>query len=234
MEISIVIPAYNEEKRIENTIEKILNFFRKKNTDFEIIVVDDGSKDNTYLVAKSLKEKNKEVKIIKHAKNKGKGGAVKTGILNASGNYILFTDADLSTPIEEIDKLLYWIKEKNYDIVIGSRSLQNSKILTPQPFYRRIIGRIFPVLVRIILTNKFKDTQCGFKLFKNQIAKEIFNELKTENFAFDVEVLYRALKKGYKIKEIGVIWINSPYSTVKIFKDPFKMLFSLLKIKFKC
>ncbi|MCM8802723.1 MAG: glycosyltransferase family 2 protein [Candidatus Omnitrophica bacterium] len=232
MEISIIIPAYNEEKRILKTIEKVYKYFKEKKLDFEIIVVDDGSKDKTVeVVNEFLKEKN-EIKILKHEKNMGKGAAVKTGVLNASGDLILFTDADLSTPIEEFEKLKKKI-EDGYDIAIGSRGLKESKIVIPQPFYRRIIGKIFPLLVRLIITNDFRDTQCGFKLFKREVAKKIFSQLKTEGFAFDVEILARAKKYGYKIAEVGIVWYNSPHSSVRIFKDSFIMLFSLLKIRFK-
>ncbi|MFN4227553.1 MAG: dolichyl-phosphate beta-glucosyltransferase [Candidatus Ratteibacteria bacterium] len=232
MEISIIVPAYNEEKRILKTIEKIYKYFAEKNLDFEIIVVDDGSKDKTIEVVEELSKDKKEVKILKHPKNMGKGAAVRTGVLNSSGDLILFTDADLSTPIEEFEKLKKKIEE-GYDIAIGSRGLKDSKIVIPQPFYRRIIGKIFPLLVRLLVIKDFKDTQCGFKLFKKEAGKKIFSQLKTNGFAFDVEVLARAKKEGYKIAEVGVVWYNSPRSSVKIFKDSFKMFFSLLKIRFK-
>lgn len=234
MDISIVIPAYNEEKRLGKTLKKVYEYFKNRGDTFEIIVVDDGSKDGTVNVVKTFAIDHPEVKLRCHLKNKGKGAAVKTGVMAAEGNLILFTDADLSTPIEEFEKLIYFIKEKKYDIVIASRALPDSKILISQMFYRRFIGRMFPILVKIIVTREFKDTQCGFKLFKNQVARELFSALGTTDFAFDVEILYRALKRKYKIKEVGVIWLNSPYSTVKIFKDSFRMFFSLLKIKFKC
>lgn len=231
MEISIIIPCYNEEKRIKKTLEKIWEYFKSKEIDFEIIVVDDGSRDKTVEIVEKWKEGKENIKLIKHPKNKGKGAAVKTGVMNAEGNLILFTDADLSTPIEEYEKLKKFI-DSGYDISIGSRGLKESKILVPQPFFRRMIGRIFPFLVRLIVIRKFKDTQCGFKLFKKEVAKEIFKNLKTTGFAFDVEILYNSVKKRYKIKEVPVTWMNSPYSTVKIFRDSFKMFISLLKIRF--
>jgi len=160
----------------------------------------------------------------------GKGAAVKTGILNAKGELILFTDADLSTPIEEFEKLKKEI-ENGYDIAIGSRGLKDSKIVIPQPFYRRMVGRIFPLLVRLLVINDFKDTQCGFKLFKKETGKKIFSQLKTDGFAFDVEVLARGKKENFKIAEVGVVWYNSPCSSVKIFRDSFRMFISLLKIR---
>jgi dolichyl-phosphate beta-glucosyltransferase len=230
MEISIVIPAYNEEKRIGKTLKKVYEYFKEKKIEFEIIVVDDGSNDKTVEIVEKFSFDKKEIRILKHEKNMGKGAAVKTGILNAKGELILFTDADLSTPIEEFKKLKKEI-ENGYDIAIGSRGLKDSKIVIPQPFYRRIIGKIFPFLVRLIVINDFKDTQCGFKLFKKEAGKKIFSQLKTDGFAFDVEVLARGKKENFKIAEVPVVWINSPYSSVKIFKDSFKMFISLLKIR---
>ena len=230
MEISIVIPAYNEEKRIGKTLERVYEYFKKKKTEFEIIVVDDGSNDRTVEIVEKFSSDKKEIRILKHEKNMGKGKAVKTGILDAKGNLILFTDADLSTPIEEFEKLKKAI-ENGYDIAIGSRGLKDSKIVIPQPFYRRIIGRIFPLLVRLIVIKDFKDTQCGFKLFKKEVAKKIFSQLKTEGFAFDVEVLARGKKENFKIAEVGVLWYNSPESKVSILKSPFKMFLELNRIK---
>jgi len=230
MEISIVIPAYNEEKRIGKTLERVYEYFKKKKTEFEIIVVDDGSNDRTVEIVEKFSSDKKEIRILKHEKNMGKGKAVKTGILDAKGNLILFTDADLSTPIEEFEKLKKAI-ENGYDIAIGSRGLKDSKIVIPQPFYRRIIGRIFPLLVKLIVIKDFKDTQCGFKLFKKEVAKKIFSQLKTEGFAFDVEVLARGKKENFKIAEVGVLWYNSPESKVSILKSPFKMFLELNRIK---
>ena len=234
MEISVIIPAYNEEKRILPTLEKVYDYFsRVQNMDFEIIVVDDGSKDNTEKVVKNFaKDKSERVKFIKHKENKGKGTAVKTGMMEAKGEYILFSDADLSTPIEEFGKLKKAI-DRGYDIAIGSRGLPESKIVIPQPWYRRYIGKIFPLIVRIIVMKNFRDTQCGFKLFKKKIAKELFANLVTSGFAFDVEILYKALKKEYNVKEIPVKWYNYKESKVSILKAPFNMLKEIIKIKRK-
>lgn len=230
MDVSIVIPAYNEEKRLGNTLNKVYNYFKDKGMKFEIIVVDDGSKDGTVNLVKTFSIDHPEVKLRCHLKNKGKGAAVKTGVLAAEGDIILFTDADLSTPIEEFDKLKKAIDD-GYDIAIGSRGLKESKIVIPQPFYRRIIGKIFPLLVRLLIISDFKDTQCGFKLFKKEIGRKIFSQIKTDGFAFDVEFLIRSKKECYKITEVGVIWYNSLESKVSIWKSPFKMLLEIKKIK---
>jgi len=231
MEISIVVPAYNEEKRIKPTLKKIYDYFEKSRLQFEIIIVDDGSKDDTEKVVREFTQTHSEVKLIKHEKNQGKGAAVKTGVLASKGNLVLFSDADLSTPIEEFEKLKQAI-DKGYDIAIGSRGLPDSKILISQPWYRRYIGKFFPLLVRLIVTGKFRDTQCGFKLFKKEMAEQLFSSLKTKGFAFDVEILYKSLKNKYRVKEIPVKWINSPSSTVSILKDSFLMFLTLFRIKF--
>lgn len=231
MDISIVIPAYNEQDRIVTTLNKIYKYLKQNKYEFEIIVVDDGSIDKTNEIAESFEKDNKEIVLCRHEKNMGKGASVRTGVLMAGGDYILFSDSDLSTPIEELEKLLFWIKDKNYDIAIASRGLPDSKIPVPQPWYRRIMGKFFPIMVRMIVTNKFRDTQCGFKLFKKDIAKNIFKEQKITGFAFDVEILYKALLKNYKIKEVPVIWINSASSKVALLKDPIKMLKDLFIIR---
>ncbi len=247
MDISIVIPAYNEETRIIPTLEKVYGYFASMGTEFEIIVVDDGSKDNTVEIVKQWQRtrkipspsrgegrgegaKEKTVKIISHSANRGKGAAVRTGVLEAGGELILFSDADLSTPIEEFEKLKKAVDD-GYDIAIGSRGLPDSKIAVPQPWYRRYVGKIFPYLVRLIVMKNFRDTQCGFKLFKKEAGKALFGELQTAGFAFDVEILYRAVKSGLKTKEIPVVWLNSPQSKVTMIKEPFKMLVAVLKIR---
>jgi len=230
MDVSIIIPAYNEEKRLGKTLEKIYSYFKDKGINFEIIVVDDGSRDGTVNLVKNFSIDHPEVKLRCHPHNKGKGAAVKTGVLTAEGNVILFTDADLSTPIEEFEKLKDAI-DRGYDIAIGSRGIESSKVILPQPWYRRYIGKIFPYLVRIIIMADIKDTQCGFKLFKKNAGIKLFKELKAEGFAFDVEILARGKKEHLKIAEIGVLWYNSPESKVSMLKSPLKMLLELNKIK---
>jgi len=230
MDISIVIPAYNEENRLGTTIEKVYTYFKKTGMPFEIIVVDDGSKDGTVNIVKNFAIDHPEVKLRCHLKNKGKGAAVKTGVLAAEGDIILFTDADLSTPIEEFEKLKKAI-DNGYDIAIGSRGAENSKVVISQPFYRRFIGKFFPFLVRLLIIKDFKDTQCGFKLFKKEPAKTIFNKLYTNGFTFDVEILALAKRENLKIGEIGVVWYNSSESKVSILKDPLKMFLELNRIR---
>lgn len=229
MNISVVIPAYNESKRIRSTLEKVENFLKKKNWDYEIIVVDDGSKDNTADIVRSFI--NNRIKLLKNKKNMGKGFTVKHGVLKAKKDYILFSDADLSTPIEELER---FDKVKHaYDIVIGSRRVKGSKIPVKQPFYRRWPGAIFPFIVSILVLRGIKDTQCGFKMFRREVAHELFPRQTLNGFSFDAEILYLAQKRGYKIKEMPVVWVNALDSKLNAMTDSYRMLVELLKIKYQ-
>ena len=230
MELSIVIPAYNEENRIGPTLKKICKYLRnnKKIKKWEILVIDDGSKDKTREIVKQFIKKEKRIKLNEKRKNEGKGFSVREGALMSKFSNVLFTDADLSTPIEELNNFIPY--SDNYDIIIGSRSLKESNIKEHQPKYREIMGKIFNFSVRIITGLDIKDTQCGFKLFKN--CKELFLEQKIKGFSFDVELLYLAFKKKKRILELPVTWINSKKSKVNPIKDSIKMFFDILKIKY--
>lgn len=229
--ISVVIPAFNEENRIGATIRKIYDYLKEKSETFEIIVVDDGSSDNTVDVVRNVSERIKNIKLISNGTNKGKGFTVKNGILNSACSLVLISDADLSTPIEEVENFLAWI-DNGYDIVIGSRGLEESEILKKQPWYRQSMGKTFNKMVKILVLGDFNDTQCGFKLFKSGAAKKVFSLSKIDGFAFDVEILFIAKKIGYRTKEVPVRWINSPHSKVRIMRDSLKMFFDLLRIRF--
>ena len=228
--LSIIIPAYNEEKRITSALARVLDYLSTKNYAWEIILVDDGSTDRTTDAARKA-VKDKRLKVIKNPINKGKGYSVKKGILASKGEIILFSDADLSTPIEELDKILLWIDE-GYNIVIGSRGLADSIIEAPQPWHRQTMGKAFNLLVRLLVLDGFIDTQCGFKCFKRDAAVQVFTLQRLRGFAFDVEVLYIAKKLGLRIKDVPVRWINSPDSRVGIIGGSLSMLLELLKIKF--
>ncbi len=228
--ISIVIPAYNEAERIGPTIETIQDYFSKKNQSFDILVVNDGSRDNTGNIVVNRAKERRDVTLLESSVNQGKGASVKRGIIQAASDLILLTDADLSTPIEEFEKLVPWI-QNGYDIVIGSRGMKKSEIVLKQPWHRRIMGKVFNLLVRILILNDFTDTQCGFKLFSRQAAKRIFRASRIDGFAFDVEVLFIAKKMGYKTMEVPVKWIDSPHSKINPLRDPVKMLLDLLRIK---
>lgn len=227
--ISIVIPVYNESFQIINSIETIQKFFNQNNYQYEIIIVDDGSIDDTKKLLKEYLKTHSNLKLIELEKNYGKGFAVKIGIINANGDLILITDADLSVPIYELEKfLIYYIK--GFEIVIGSRTLKESKIIIPQTILRKVLGRTFNFLVRLTTGLKFTDTQCGFKLFYRNVAKDLFENLITKGYAFDVEILLKAQRMGYKIKEVPITWINSKESKINILKDSFKMLVELFFI----
>lgn len=230
MKISFVIPAYNEEKRIKNTLQTILSYLAKKKFEWEIIVVDDGSIDETNKIVKNFTSKNKNIKLIQHKFNYGKGFAVKDGVLNSQGDYVLVTDADLSTPITELDKILLPIN--SYDVCIGSRFSKDSNILFRQPFFRELLGRLFNKFVKLVLNLNFNDTQCGFKVFKREAARKLFSKQRLSDFSFDVEILHRCKQFRLKVKEVGVIWKNSRPSKINVLKDGIKMLIDVMRIRF--
>ncbi len=229
--LSIIIPAYNEEKRIGATLHKLYQFLSAQKYDYEVIVVDDGSGDGTISEAeKSALSKIGKLRIVKNDKNMGKGFSVKAGVFNTGAEYVLLTDADLSTPIEEMEKLFSFMKE-GYDIVIGSRALKDSDVRVHQPFHREIMGKTFNFFVKRLLIKGFNDTQCGFKLFKGSVARDIASRMKIDGFCFDVEMLYLAKIKGYNIKEVGVAWNNSIESKVRLFHSSATMFLDLLRIR---
>lgn len=236
MYLSIVIPCYNESKRIIPTLMKIFDFLTATNriNQTELIVVDDGSTDDTIKKVQRYIKSNLRLNItlIQNKQNKGKGYSVKNGVFHSKGKYILFSDADLSTPIEELNKFFHWINE-GYDIVIGSRSMKGSCIIVHQPFYREIMGKIFNKFVQMLVLPGFIDTQCGFKIFKQEVAEKLFSLQNIERFCFDVEILYLAKEYTYKIKQVPVKWINSLDSRVHTVRDSFKMFVDLFRIKFK-
>ena len=230
MRLSVIIPAFNEEKRLPHTLREINRYLRKQDFDSEIIVVSDGSTDRTCEVVEEIKKEIKNLKLICEKKNKGKGYGVRIGMLEATGGFRLFTDADNSTSIDQIEKM--WPEfEKGVDVVIGSRDVKGAVLDPPQPPFRRFVGDCFRLVRKIIVGLwKIEDTQCGFKCFKKEVVERVFPKCKINRFAFDPEILILAKKMGYKIKEIPVYWKNDPNSKVR-FKSMIKMAVDLLKIK---
>jgi dolichyl-phosphate beta-glucosyltransferase len=230
-EFSLIIPAFNEELRIIKSLETLQAYIQKSSALFEIIFVDDGSTDNTVNVVTKFCDKHSlPIQIKSHITNIGKGVAVQTGFSLAKSSWVIITDADLSTPLEEIEKLLSY--KNAFPIVIGSRALDRSLIEDPQPFYRDFMGRAFNWLVQLLLLPGIKDTQCGFKAFNKPLTKQIFDTLATPGFAFDVEVLYKAKLQGLAVKEVPVRWHNVLGSRVSPIKDSLSMFFSILRIRF--
>lgn len=220
--LSIVIPAYKEEERIHKILDAIIKYEESKNFPIEVIVVVDGSPDKTAEAAEKYKEKIPGLKIIDRKENKGKGYTVREGVMAAKGKYILFSDADNSTPIEQVDKLLKYKEE--YPVIIGSRYIEGGRLAHPQGIVRKLGGRVMNLVIRMFAVRGIKDTQCGFKLFEHDAAKEIFKRMTFERFSFDIEILAIARRHKYKIKEVGITWYDDPHSTVSPIKDGLKMI----------
>lgn len=227
--LSVVIPAYNESSRIKNTVIKCSGYLKKKNISHEIIVVDDGSKDETCAVVEEISKKLPNIILVKLPQNKGKGGAVQKGMEVAKGDIRLFMDADGSTPIEEIERLLPHLD--SYDIIIGSRALNDSHIARSQPWYRRFSGKFGNIIVRLLFGLHLYDTQCGFKLFNKRSAELLFPKLTLNRFGFDIEILALGNKYGFKIKEVPVNWEHREDSKVSLL-DYLDVLISVFKVKF--
>lgn len=228
--LSLVIPAFNEEKRLTMTLPVLWNEVCRLFPEFEIIVVDDGSTDKTAEIVMDFSKQKSGVRLIRYEKNRGKGYAVRTGVLAATGDLVLFSDADLSTPFGEIVKLLQALEE-GADVAIGSRAVKNTRILKRQPFYRVLMGKTFNKIVQLLATPGIFDTQCGFKLFPRATAVNLFSDCRIDGFGFDVEVLFLARKRGMQIREVGVKWLNSPDSKVHPVLDSSRMLRDLLVIR---
>lgn len=227
---SIVIPAYNEGRRLGATLEKVLAYVDRQKWPAEIIVVNDGSRDNTAEITREFVQKNPILRLVENPGNRGKGYAVRNGMLNAAGEVLLFSDADLSSPIEEAPKLFAAIGA-GADVAIGSRWLKAELQTERQPGYRQLFGRIFNLLLRAILGLKFKDTQCGFKAFTRRAALEIFPRQKIERWGFDPEILFIAQKHGFKIAEVPVEWAHDPGTRISPLRDGTRMFFEMLKIR---
>lgn len=226
MSLSIIIPAYNEEKRIGKFLKSLTSFCRKNLSDYEIIVVNDGSTDKTEEVVKKHK-----VKLISYMENRGKGYAVKKGIFSAKKGYVVFMDADGSTRLKEILPMIK-ILQKN-KIVVGVRNTKESKITVRQPLHRVLMGKIFNNFSNFILDIGITDMLCGFKGFEKGTARKLFNPLFSERWAFDVEIMYRARKNGYKITPLPIEWADYKDSKMNVFTEPIRLLFRIFRIKQK-
>jgi dolichyl-phosphate beta-glucosyltransferase len=228
--LSVVIPAYNEEQRLPGTLEQVLAYLEQQPYTSELLVVDDGSRDGTREVVTRFSAQDERVRLVEYGVNRGKGYAVRQGMLAATGDRILMSDADLSTPIAELEKLAARLDD-GCDIAIGSRALPESNLAVHQPPLRELIGRCFNLVVRILAVPGIHDTQCGFKLFSRAAAHDIFPLLTVDQWAFDVEALLVARKMGYQIAEVPVTWVNDENSKVNVARDFVRTVLDLGRIR---
>jgi dolichyl-phosphate beta-glucosyltransferase len=227
IKLSLVIPAFNEEKIIKATLDKVLNFLSKRRSGWEVVVVDDGSSDTTSKIVKNFS--NLDVRLIRLAKNQGKGAAIRMGIKKSRGNYIIFSDADLSVPLKNIDKFLSRLEKS--DVVIGSRRVKGAKILVHQHCLRETLGRGYTQLTKFVTGVNLSDFTCGFKGFTRRAAVDIFGRALIDRWAYDSEILFLAKKLGYKIAELPVSWKNREETRVVLGIDVLTSFSDLLKIR---
>ena len=228
--LSIVIPAYNESARIEHALERVLACVAERHWNAEVLVVDDGSSDSTPDIVRRWMTAHPNLHLINNEGNRGKGYSVRNGLLQATGQVVMFTDADLSSPIEEAERLFEAL-DAGADVAIGSRWLDKQRQTTHQPLYRRFFGRCFNWVTRKVMGLPYKDTQCGFKAFKRDAAQVIFRLQTIERWGFDPEILFIARKLGYKIVEVPVTWGHDERSRISYLKDGMKMLEEMAQIR---
>jgi len=226
--LSVVIPAYNAQDNIGTTLDACEAYLARQGFGFEIIVVDDGSTDET---ARLIDTRGGNVTLLRLERNRGKGAAVRCGMQASRHAWILFLDVDHSTGIEHLDGFAGYAKDA--DVLIGSRNMSGSRIIHPQPWLRQTLGRTFPYLVRLLALPGIRDSQCGFKLFRRQAAERVFARQQCAGFCFDVEVLLCAIRLGYRVRELPVRWDNPQASTLSLWRDPVHMLLDLLRITWR-
>jgi dolichyl-phosphate beta-glucosyltransferase len=232
MKATLVVPAYNESGRIEACVRGVAQWVRSRpgGWDWEVILVDDGSIDDTVARANRVAAEEKlDLNLLSYGGNRGKGYAIRTGVLASTGDPVLVTDTDLSTPLSEWVKLAERLPR--FPVAIGSRAMEQALVGKRQPFYRQLMGRTFNRFVRLLTVHGIGDTQCGFKLFRGDLARELFAGARVDRFAYDVEILFIAQRRGIPIAEVPVVWINSPESKVQVVRDSSRMLWDLLRIR---
>lgn len=230
--LAVVIPAYNEEARIVPTLERVRDYLAGQPYAWSVLLVSDGSSDRTADLGREFAERDPRFKVHHYAPNRGKGHAVRVGMLEADADLILFSDADLAAPIEEVEKLLAHMKE-GAEVAIGSRPLKESRLEIRQPFYREFLGRAFNFAVQTLAIRGIKDTQCGFKLFTKKAARDIFSRCKMDGFSFDFEALMIARDLGYRIDEVPIRWRHQEGSKVVLMRDGPRMLRDLVKLRLR-
>ena len=227
---SFIIPAYNESSRLRPTLDEVLRYSQQRNWDAEILVVDDGSRDDTAQIVRAYGKAHPQILLVENPGNRGKGFSVRNGMLHAQGDICLFTDADLSSPMTEAQKLLDAIAA-GADIAIGSRWLRSELQIERQPIYRQAFGRIFNLVLRVFLGMNYADTQCGFKAFRREAAQRIFPLQKIERWGFDPEILFLARRMGFSVKEVPVIWAHSEGTRLHPFRDGVRMFLDVLRVR---
>ncbi len=228
--MSVVVPAYNESTRLAETLSHLHAFLHTGSYDAEIIVVDDGSIDDTPVIARDFARAHASVRVISYPRNKGKGHAVRTGVLDATREAILFCDADHSTPIAEIDRLWPFL-ERGYEVVIGTRYGRGERERVTRSIPRYCVGKLFQLVISTLGVRGFHDTQCGFKLFSRAAARQLFQPARTNGFAFDVEILLHARKENYRIAQVPVVWREMMASKVRPARDGLRMLLEVLRMR---
>jgi dolichyl-phosphate beta-glucosyltransferase len=231
LDLSIIIPAFNEESRLPKTLDSVIDYVQSRAYQTEIIIVDDGSTDKTAAVVDTYRQKYASLRCISNGGNRGKGFSVRHGMLEALGEFALFSDADLSTPIEEADELLAAIRDQNFDAAIGSRAMDRSLIQVHQSPIREMAGIFFNRMVQWILGIQFSDTQCGFKAFRRERARPIFEQQRIERFGFDPEILFLAKRNGLRVAEIPVRWSHDAATKVNVAADGLRMFLELILIR---
>ncbi len=229
--LSIVIPAYNEETRLGGSLERIVDYLDTQPFRFEIILADDGSTDGTVEAARRAVPPKTAFRLVELRPNRGKGAAVRAGMLAATGDIMLMSDADLSAPIEELPLLLSALLDEGADLAIGSRGLEESRLGVRQPFLRERMGRVFNLILRGMTGIVFRDTQCGFKLFRQGAARSLFRIQKSDGFAFDAEIVFLAARLGLTVREVPIAWNDSPGSKVHPFLDAVRMFIDLIRFR---
>lgn len=228
-DLSVVIPAYNEAERLGPGLRRAVDYLKRRGLAFEVLVVDDGSRDATVRVAEGFAGEG--VRVLRHERNRGKGAAVQTGLVASRGERVLLSDADFSTPIEELEKLEPRLRDAA--LVLGSRALDSSEIRQHQPLHRELMGKTFNLIIRALGVRGLRDTQCGFKLVRGDVGRVLGTELTIEGFAYDVELVWLARRHGHEVVEVGVVWADSPDSRVDPLRSSLAMLRDVVRIRLR-
>jgi dolichyl-phosphate beta-glucosyltransferase len=227
--LSVVVPAYDEEQRIGRSLDRVLAWSAERARPLEVVVVDDGSRDRTAALVESYVSRG--VRLVRLPANRGKGAALRAGVAASTGDRVLISDADFSTPIAEVERLEPHLADAA--IVLGSRALEDSRITARQPAWRELAGKSFNLAIRLLGVAGIRDSQCGFKLLRGEVARELFAEMTVDRFAFDVELILLARERGYRVAEVGVEWRNDPASRVRLLRDGSRMLADVVRLRLR-